>query len=106
MAELDALLSQPAHGAVEVMKLDALGPLDLEVLFPPFCGAVASGIEQAMQDGEEDRPFHGKTPSSLGHLALDCSLGFPTAARVDRRQGRDRWTGCDEPGWCPLGGHR
>ena len=72
MAELDALLSQPAHGAIQVMQLDALGPLDVEILFPPFCGAVASGIQQAVEHGEEDRPFHGKAPPSISYLALDC----------------------------------
>jgi hypothetical protein len=71
MAELDALLAQPAHGTVQVMQFDALGPLDVEILLPPFCRAVASGLQQA-KHGEEDRPFHGKAPSSIGYLALDC----------------------------------
>src|SRR5208282_2775385 len=68
--ELDALLAQPSHGAVEMMKLDAFCPADLEVLLPTLCRAVASGIQQAVKDGEEDRPFHGKAPWASGHLTL------------------------------------
>ena len=45
-------------------------PRDLEVLLPSLGRAVAAGIEEAVQDGEKDRPFHGEAPSSRGDLAL------------------------------------
>ena len=72
MAKLDALFSQPAHGAVEVMKFDALCPVDLEILFPALCRAVASRIEEAVQHGEENRPFQGEAPWASSHLARYC----------------------------------
>jgi hypothetical protein len=53
------------------MQLDALGSLDLEILFPPICGAVASGIQEAVEHGEEDGPFQRESASAFRRLSLD-----------------------------------
>jgi hypothetical protein len=68
---LDDALSQPAHGAVQVVKLDVLCPADLEILLPPLCRPIASRIQEAVQHGEEDGPFQGEAASAGGKLPLD-----------------------------------
>src|SRR5215207_312890 len=51
------LLTEPGHGPVEVMELQGVTPLDLVVLLPLVGGPVAARGEEAMQDGQEDRPL-------------------------------------------------
>jgi hypothetical protein len=50
-------LAKPGHGAVEVMELEAVAGPDLVVGPPLVGGPVTAGGEEAMEDGEEDRPL-------------------------------------------------
>ena len=50
-------LAEPGHGPVEVVELEVVAALDLVVGPPLVGGPVAAGVEEAMEDGEEDGPL-------------------------------------------------
>src|SRR3954453_11259254 len=54
---LGQFLSEPGHGPVEVVELEVVAALDLVVVPPLVGGPVTAGGEEAMEDGEEDRPL-------------------------------------------------
>ena len=51
---LGQLFTQPGHGSVEVMELQVVAAFDLVVRLPLVGGAVAAGVHEAMEHGEED----------------------------------------------------
>src|SRR3954471_12571769 len=73
---LGQLLAEPGHGPVEVVELEVVAALDLVVLPPLVGGPVAARGEEAMQDGEEDRPLEVE----LEAASLQESLDDPLAA--------------------------
>src|SRR5512135_224111 len=75
---LGQLLAEPGHGPVEVMQLPGVAPLDLVVGSPLVGGAVAAGVEQAMEDGEEDGPLD----IELEAAPVEESLDDPLAPRL------------------------
>jgi hypothetical protein len=54
---LGEFLAEPGHGPVEVVQLKGITPLDLVVNPPLVGGPVAAGVEQAVQDRQEDGPL-------------------------------------------------
>src|SRR4051812_35464548 len=54
---LGQFLAEPGHGPVEGVETEAVAAPDLIVGPPLVGGPVAAGGEEAMEDGEEDRPL-------------------------------------------------
>src|SRR5438309_3734069 len=75
---LGQLFAEPGHGAVQVMELQRFAPVDLVVGLPLVGGPVAAGCEQAMQDGQEDRPLDVE----LEAAAVEELLDDPPAPRL------------------------
>src|SRR6267142_3335150 len=72
-------LAEPGHGAIQVMQVQRLGARDRVVGFPLIGGAVAAAGEQAVQDGEEDRPFDRELEAAIGAELLDHGLATGVA---------------------------
>lgn len=53
-------LSQPGHGPVEMVQVQAADALNGVVVLPLLSSTVAAGREEAMQHGEENGPLDGK----------------------------------------------
>src|ERR1019366_9780238 len=51
------LLAEPGHGPVQVMELQGVAAFDRVVGLPLVGGAVAAGVDKAVEHGEEDGPF-------------------------------------------------
>src|SRR5262249_46480650 len=90
-------LAEPAHGPIEMVELEVVAALDLVVGPPLLGGAVAAGVEEPVQDGEEDGPLDGELePPPLQELSDDgpAAGGVPEAledqsrADVPDRDGR------------------
>ena len=90
-------VAQPTHRPVEVMKLKNFASLDLVSLFPLVGCAIAAGVEEPVQDGEEDGPLHGKLEAAalenlLNHMLAAGQLPEPLEdqgrADVPDRDGR------------------
>src|SRR4029079_12077215 len=76
---LGQFLAEPGHGPVEVMELERIAPVDLVVRPPLVGGPVAAGVEEAMQDGEEDGPLDVELESATSQELLDdvAAAGLP-----------------------------
>ena len=77
-------LSQPGHGAVEVVQGETVGVRDVVVVHPRRAVAVGAGDEEAVQDGGEHRPLEGKLKGATGKqfVITAWSRSSPTAART------------------------
>ena len=71
-SSLGQRLSQPAHGAIDVVQIHVFGPGDGEAILPvQHARTIAAGDEQAMQDGEKENPLQGDLEASTGQQPLD-----------------------------------
>jgi hypothetical protein len=53
------------------MELERIAPVDLVVRPPLVGGPVAAGVEEAMQDGEEDGPLDVELEAATSQESLD-----------------------------------
>src|SRR4051794_199469 len=87
---LGQFLSEPGHGPVEVVQLEAVAALDLVVLPPPVGGPVAARGEEAMQDGQEDRPLDVELEAaSLQELLDDVAAAGLLPESLEDQGGSD-----------------
>ena len=90
--------AEPAHGAVEVMKAEALDALDPVIPPPAVGGAIRAARKQAVQNSEENRALQRKimlartgearddrAAARLLPQALECQGGPDPSRRARRR---------------------
>ena len=81
-------LSQPCHGAVEVLQLEPFRTFDGVLLAPDLRRPVAAGGEQPMEHRDEDRPLHIEAELPPFQQAADQrgeAQFFPQALEDQRR---------------------
>ena len=87
-------LSQPGHGAVDLVQGNRFRPGNLLVLFPNLqAGAITAGSKQAMQYGEKQDPFDRQREPAAGEQALDDLRDlefFPKPGEDQRRSDSPR----------------
>ena len=90
--------AQPTHRPVEVMKVKIFASIDLVTLLPLVGCAIAAGVKEPMEDGEEDGSLKGKLEKGaleklLNHMLAAGQLPEPLEdqgrADVPYRDGRE-----------------
>src|SRR5712692_660458 len=74
--------SQPGHGAVEVVQLQPGGAVEGIVRLPLSGGAIAAGLEQAVQDGEEHGAFDIEAEAAVAEESADHGLPISVAPQA------------------------
>src|SRR5262249_60034970 len=90
------------HGPVEVVQLQGVGAFDRVVGLPLVGGAVAAGLYQAVQHGEEDRPLEVELEAaSVEELAEDLLASGIAPEPLEDQGAAD--AACGDGGELPLG---
>src|SRR6185437_13099886 len=95
-------LTEPGHGPVQVVQLQGLTPGDLVVGPPLVGGPVAARSEEAVQDGEEDRPLDVELEAAAIQQSLDDLPATGLSPEPLEDEGRPDASGGDG-GQSPLG---
>src|SRR5664279_2440865 len=61
--------TEPCHGTVEMVEVEIADALDAVLLLPFLGRAVGTGLREAVEDGEENRPLHGELEPSFPEKA-------------------------------------
>ena len=72
-------LTEPGHGAVEVMQLQPRDAVDAVVLTPLLAGTVRAGHHQPVQHGQEDGTLDGKREAASGEQFVQDRLALGVA---------------------------
>ena len=90
------------------MELKVVASLDLVVVFPLVGGAIAAGVEEPVQDGEEDGPLDGELEAASLEQVPDDMLAAGLLPEPLEDQGRADVPGRDgrEPALGVRGEHQ
>src|SRR6266436_6765499 len=81
-------LTEPAHGAIEMMQFELVDTLQNIVVLPTFGGAIAARIEQAVQDGHEHGAFDGELETPTTEQVANNGLATGLLPEFFKNEGR------------------
>jgi hypothetical protein len=81
-------VAQPTHRPIEVMELKIFTSIDLITLLPLVGCAIAAGVEEPVQNGQEDGPLNGKLKAAALQQLLKHMLAAGQLPEPLEDQGR------------------
>ena len=97
-------LAEPTHRAIEVMEVEVGDARDDHVVSPLLGSAVGAGVEQAMQDAQEDRAFEVELELAVLRQFLDHALAAGLPPQAFEGEGRAELAGGDLGGLAVVEG--
>ena len=70
LLRLRQLLSQPSHGAIQMMELQIVDAIDAVIVTPMLAGTVGARHHQAMQHSQEHRALDCELEAAFGQQAI------------------------------------
>ena len=80
--------AEPANGPIQMMELEIVASVDLIVSPPLLGGAVTAGVEEPVQDGEEDGPLDGELEARpFSNCPMTCRQPVSSQSRWKTKAG-------------------